>query len=52
MADECNGQHRFFVADCAVVELEGKVVVIAVCTACGQRSVSTHKVVGDAVQNS
>lgn len=28
--------HRYFVADCAAVEAEGKVVVIALCTSCGE----------------
>ena len=32
---QCTGQHRYFVADVAVVEAEGKVVPILVCTACG-----------------
>lgn len=28
-------QHRYFVADVAQVETEGRIVVIALCTACG-----------------
>jgi hypothetical protein len=28
--------HRYFVADVATIESEGKVVILALCTACGQ----------------
>ena len=34
--EQCTGEHRFYVADVAIVEAEGKVVVILVCTACGK----------------
>ena len=40
----CNGEHRFFVADVAVVEAEGKVCIMALCTACGTTQMTTHKV--------
>lgn len=33
--ERCEGEHRFFVADVAVAATEGKVVVIAICTSCG-----------------
>jgi hypothetical protein len=33
---ECTGEHRFFVADVATVEAEGKIVITIVCTACGE----------------
>ena len=33
---ECKGEHRFYVADVAVVQAEGKVVVVSQCTACGE----------------
>jgi len=42
---ECTGTHRFFVADAAQVEDEGKVVIIAMCTACGQTRTTEHVVV-------
>lgn len=32
--DCANSPHHYFVADVAVVPAEGKVVVIAICTAC------------------
>jgi hypothetical protein len=32
---KANRDHRYFVADVAVVPAEGKVVVLALCTACG-----------------
>lgn len=37
MAD-CNGHsdHRYFVADVVLIPTEGKVVILALCTACGQ----------------
>jgi hypothetical protein len=31
----CAGEHRYFVAETVGIEAEGKVVVIALCTACG-----------------
>ena len=31
----CTGTHRYFVADVAVVEDEGKVSILIVCTSCG-----------------
>jgi hypothetical protein len=40
----CTGTHRFFVADCAVVESEGTVTVIVVCTSCGVNQLTKHKV--------
>lgn len=43
--DTCTGTHRYFVADVAQVESEGKVVIIAMCTACGETKTSVHKVV-------
>ena len=33
---QCSGEHRYYVADVAVVEAEGKVVPIVICTACGK----------------
>jgi len=32
---DCSGGHRFFCADVVGIEPEGKVVVLALCTACG-----------------
>ena len=46
--DDCFGQHRFFVADVAQVETEGKIVLIAMCTNCGELKVSEVKVTGEA----
>lgn len=43
MANSC-GQygHRYFVADVAVIPEEGKVVVLALCTACGAPIENPH----------
>jgi hypothetical protein len=41
---DCQGTHRFFVADTAVVLDEGTVSVIIVCTSCGLNQITTHKV--------
>lgn len=43
MANYC-GEHHYYVADVAVVEAEGKVVVIIVCTSCGDSKALSHKV--------
>jgi hypothetical protein len=32
---ECIGTHRYFLADVAVVEDEGKVCLLSICTSCG-----------------
>lgn len=32
---DCGGRHRYFVASTIGVEQEGKVVILVVCTACG-----------------
>lgn len=39
---ECDSEHRFYCADVAVVPAEGKVVVIIVCTACGESLAREH----------
>ena len=44
--ENCNGQHRYFVADVAQVEAEGTVTVIIVCTACGDSKAIKHQVAG------
>lgn len=44
MTEHCDGTHRFFVADCAVVENEGTVSVIIVCTSCGLNQITCHRV--------
>lgn len=31
----CTGTHRYYLADVAVVEEEGKVCLLTVCTSCG-----------------
>ena len=31
----CTGTHRYFLADVAVVEDEGKVCLLSICTSCG-----------------
>lgn len=43
---DCNGHsdHRYFVADVVLVPTEGKVVVCALCTACGTPQFHEHKV--------
>lgn len=46
MQSNCTGTHRFFVADVAVVEAEGIVNVIVVCTACGESAMRVHRVTG------
>ena len=33
--NNCVGQHRYFIADIAQVEKQGFIVVIALCTSCG-----------------
>lgn len=43
-SNECFGTHHFFVAKTGEVEAEGKVVLIAMCTSCGETRVSEHKV--------
>jgi hypothetical protein len=35
VAAQCEGSHRFFVADVAVIEDEGRVCILVVCTSCG-----------------
>jgi len=43
MSPECRGTHRYFVADVVQVgEIVGKVIIIAMCTACGETKVSEH----------
>lgn len=42
MKPNCEGQHRFFVADVAVVEDEAKVVIIMACTQCGETVAREH----------
>ena len=32
---DCNGQHRFFVAETGI-DADGKIIIILVCTACGE----------------
>jgi hypothetical protein len=44
MAEECDGRHRFFALEPVGVEAEGKVVVIVVCTACGEVRTSNIQV--------
>ena len=44
--ETCGGTHHFYVADTGTVELEGKVIVILVCTACGEGKFHEFKVVG------
>ncbi len=34
--NDCGGSHRFFVASTVGIEREGKVVLLVVCTACGE----------------
>jgi hypothetical protein len=41
---ECPGDHRFHVADVAVVHDEGMVAVIAICLHCGETKMSRFKV--------
>lgn len=41
---ECGGGHRFFVASVVGVEQEGKVVLIAMCTGCGETFSETFAV--------
>lgn len=41
---DCYGQHRLHVADVAVVEAEGKVVIIALCLNCGVGFANEHVV--------
>ena len=33
--NDCTGTHRYFLADVAVVEDEGKVCLLSICTSCG-----------------
>lgn len=42
ISGECKSEHRFYCADVAVVPAEGKVVVIIVCTACGESLAREH----------
>jgi hypothetical protein len=35
MESNCEGSHRFFVAETGI-DAEGKIVIILVCTACGE----------------
>jgi hypothetical protein len=42
----CEGTHRYFVAETGVVEVEGKVCVVIVCTACGESKLIEHVVAG------
>lgn len=35
MSNTCSGEHRFFAVETVGVESEGKVHVLALCTACG-----------------
>lgn len=44
---ECLGEHHFFVAETGVVEAEGKVCVVIVCTACGESKLIEHRVAGN-----
>lgn len=44
LGQECPGNHRFHVADVAVVHDEGLVCVIAICLHCGEAKISKFKV--------
>ena len=44
MSQDCHGTHRYFVADVAVVEEEGKVCVIVICTSCGDSQMKVFSV--------
>lgn len=33
--NDCTGTHRYFLADVATVEAEGKVCLLSICTSCG-----------------
>ncbi len=44
MAEDCTGNHHFFVAETVGVESEGMVYVVIVCTACGESRAQGHKV--------
>lgn len=46
MGIECRGEHHYFIADTGVVEDEGKVCAIIVCTACGDSKLIEHVVTG------
>lgn len=45
MTTECQGTHRYFVAETGTVEHEGKVCVVIVCTSCGESKLIEHTVV-------
>jgi hypothetical protein len=46
MGAECQGTHRYFVAETGTVEAEGKVCIIIVCTSCGESKLINHMVAG------
>jgi hypothetical protein len=33
--NDCTGSHRYYLADVAVIEDEGKVCLLVICTSCG-----------------
>lgn len=41
---DCQGRHRFFVAETFAVEGEGTVGAVIICTSCGESKLITHKV--------
>lgn len=42
--NKCFGEHRLFVPEVIGVEAEGKVIVITVCTACGDVQFTDYQV--------
>lgn len=40
----CSGSHRYFCATDVLVESEGKLCVLIVCTSCGESKLITHAI--------
>lgn len=47
----CQGEHRYFIAESGIVESEGKVCVVIICTSCGDSKLIEHHVTKDYTRN-